>query len=222
MKTLYTIFFVLIAVNSFAGDEIKACSSVLPFICQNPNCSDNKKMAALCDGKLSFAEAGTECMTPRIPMAKCTRAKDATPSVVPAGQPGVWYIAIKSGKPVVLKTASDISPLFAPVTTPQTAQGVALLLTEDFPLFAPPYPSLNNGWCTDQTDPGKWLNRDTAVTKVDKVDKGFQVKLFTIAHVGNADQLLPRTIVISPEGTIVDQSIGKTPLWTCGSSSKKK
>lgn len=222
MKILYTTFIVLIAANCFAGEEIRACSSVLPFICQQPDCSDNKKLAALCDGQISFTEAGTECITPRIPMAKCTRAKDATPSVVPAGQPGVWYIALKDGKPVILKTADDIGPLFAPIKDPKTAQGIALLLTEDFPLFVPPYPSLNNGWCSNQSDPGQWLNRDAAVSRVDKVDKGYQVKLFTIAHAAGTDQLLPHTYVISPEGTILEQATGKTPLWICPGGKKKK
>lgn len=221
MKTLYTIFYILIAANCFAAEEIKACSSVLPFICQKPDCSDNKKLAALCDGKLSFTEQGTECMSPRIPMAKCTRAMDATPSVVPAGQPGVWYIALKGGRPVVLKTADEVSVLFAPVNDPKTAQGLALLLSEDFPLFAAPYPSLNNGWCSDQTNPGKWYNRIAAVSKVDKVDKGFQVQLFTIAHVKGVDQLLTRNVVISGDGKIIDQAISKTPLWICSPGKKK-
>lgn len=220
MKTLYTTFFILIAANCWAADEIKACSSVLPFICQKPDCSDSKKISALCDGKMSFTEAGTECMSPRIPMGKCTLAKDATPSVVPAGQPGVWYIAFKGGKPVVLKTAAEVSALFAPIKDAKTAQGLALLLTEDFPLFVPPYPSLNNGWCSTQTDPGKWINRLAAVTTVDKVDKGFQVKLFTIAHIGGTDQLLPHTYIVGTDGSIVDHTTGKTPLWICPSRKK--
>jgi hypothetical protein len=209
MKTLYTIFFSLIAANCFAGEEIKACSSVLPFICQTPDCSDNKKIATLCDGKMSFTEQGTECMSPRIPMGKCTRAKEAP-----------WYIALKGGKHVVLKSAAEISALFAPVTDPKTAQGVALLLTEDFPLFAAPYPTLNNGWCSDQSDPGKWINRIAAVTTVEKVDKGFQVKLFTIAHIKNTDQLLPHTYIIGTDGSIVDHVTGTSPLWMCGKLKK--
>lgn len=215
MKILYTIFLVLISLKIAVAEEIKACSSVLPFICQKPDCSDNKKIAALCDGQISFTEAGTECMVPRIPMAKCTRAKDATPSVVPAGQPGVWYIALKNGKPVVLKTADDVRALFAPINDHKTAQGLTLLLTEDFPLFAPPYPSLNNGWCSTQTDPGKWLNRLAAVSKVEKVDKGFQVQLFTIDHMKGTDQLISHTYLISTEGAILDQVAGKAPLWIC-------
>ena len=220
MKTLYTIFFVLIAANCFAGEEIKACSSVLPFICQMPDCSDNKKISALCDGKMSFTEQGTECMSPRIPMGKCTRGADATPSVVTAGQPGVWYIALKGGKPVVLKSAAEVSTLFAPVNDPKTAQGVALLLTEDFPLFAPPYPTLNNGWCSTQSDPGKWINRLAAVTSIDKVDKGYQVKLFTIAHIKGSDQLLPHTYIIGTDGSILDHAMGTSPLWICGKVKK--
>lgn len=211
MKTLYIIFFVLIAANCFAGEEIKACSSVLPFICQKPDCSDNKKLAALCDGKISFVEAGTECMTPRIPMAKCTRAKNETP----------WYIALKGGKPVVLKSADEVSTLFAPVNDPKTAQGVALLLTEDFPLFAAPYPSLNNGWCSDPTNPGKWYNRIAAVSKIDKVDKGFQVQLFTIAQSKGSSQLLSRNVVIGTDGKINDQTTSKVPLWICSPNKKK-
>lgn len=208
---LYTIFLAVISPKIAVADEIKACSSVLPFICQKPDCSDNKKIAALCDGQISFTEAGTECMVPRIPMAKCTRGKDATP----------FYIALKGGKPVVLKTAEDVSALFAPVNDHKTAQGVALLLTEDFPLFAPPYPSLNNGWCSDQTDPGRWLNRDAAVSAVEKVDRGFQVRLFTIVHVKGTDQLVSRAYLIGPNGAILDQVASKTPLWICPGGKKK-
>lgn len=204
------------------AEEVKACSSVLPYICQKPDCSDNKKLAALCDGKISFTEQGTECMTPRIPMAKCTRAQDATPSVTAPGQPAVWYIALKGGKSVVLKTADEVSALFAPVNDPKTAQGLALLLTEDFPLFVPPYPSLNNGWCSDQTNPGKWLNRIAAESKVSKTDKGFQVQLFTIAHVKDTDQLLARNYVIGTDGKIVDKATAKTVFWTCGGGKKSK
>jgi hypothetical protein len=221
MKILYTIFLVLISLKIAIADEIKACSSVLPFICQTPNCSDNKKIAALCDGQIGFTEAGTECMIPRIPMAKCTRGKDATPSVVPADQAGVWYIALKGGRPVVLKTADEVRALFTPVKDHKTAQGLALLLTEDFPLFAPPYPSLNNGWCSTQSDPGKWLNRDAAVSKIEKVDKGFQVQLFTITHVKGADQLVSRIYLIDPEGVILDQVASKTPLWICPGGKKR-
>lgn len=212
MKIPYIIFLILASLKIAHADEIKACSSVLPFICQTPDCSDNKKIAALCDGKMSFTEPGTECMRPRIPMGKCTRGKEAP-----------WYIALKGGKHVVLKSAAEISALFAPVTDPQTAQGVALLLTEDFPLFAAPYPTLNNGWCSDQSDPGKWLNRIAAVTTVEKVDKGFQVKLFTITRVKDTDQLLPHTYVIGTDGSIVDHATGTTPLWICpGGKAKKK
>lgn len=215
MKIFYIIILTIFSLKIAVADEIRTCSSVLPFICQTPDCSDNKKIAALCDGKISFTESGTECMVPRIPMAKCTRAKDATPSVVPAGQPGVWYIALKDGKPVVLKTADDVRALFVPVADHKTAQGLALLLTEDFPLFSPPYPSLNNGWCSNQSDPGKWLNRDAAVSKVEKVDKGYQVRLFTIDHAKGMDQLIARTYLIGSEGAILDQLAGKTPLWMC-------
>lgn len=225
MKNLYTIpciiFFTAVSLKIAAADEIKACSSVLPFICQKPDCSDNKKIAALCDGQISFTEAGTECMVPRIPMAKCTRGKEATPSVVPAGQPGIWYIALKGGKPVVLKTADEVRTLFAPVNDHKTAQGLALLLTEDFPLFAPPFPSLNNGWCSDQSDPGKWLNRDAAASKVEKVDRGFQVRLFTISHVKGTDQLVSRNYLIGPNGALLDQAASKTPLWICPGGKKK-
>ena len=98
MKILYTIFLVLISLKIAHADEVKACSSVLPFICQKPDCSDNKKLKALCDGQISFTEPGTECMTPRIPMAKCTRAKNEAP----------WYIALKGGKPVGIVSAVDI------------------------------------------------------------------------------------------------------------------
>lgn len=154
-------------------------------------------------------------MVPRIPMAKCTRGKDATPSVTPAGQPSIWYIALKGGKPVVLKTADEVRALFSPINDHKTAQGLALLLTEDFPLFAPPYPSLNNGWCSKETDPGKWLNRDAAITQVDRVDKGFQVRLFSIDRSKEMDQLVSHTYLIGTEGSILDQITSKKPLWMC-------
>ncbi len=218
---LAAIFFATIPQKILYADEVKACSSVLPFICQKPDCSDNKKIAALCDGQIGFTEAGTECMTPRIPMAKCTRGRDTTPSVVPAGQPGVWYIALKGGKTVVLKTAEEVRALFTPVKDHKTAQGLALLLTEAFPLFAPPYPSLNNGWCSNQADPGKWLNRLAAVSNVEKVDKRFQVKLFTITHIKGTDQLVSHIYLIGPEGVILDQVAGKTPLWICPGGKRK-
>lgn len=202
-----------------ADDEnVKACSSVLPFLCQTPDCTDNKAVKQLCDGKISFAEAGTECMTPRLPMVKCTRATDSTPSVKPTGGPGVWYITQKGGKLQVIKTADELRALFAPITSPKTALGLALLLTHDFPLFASPYPSLNNGWCSSPEDPGQWVDRIAAFSQIDKVDKGFQIRLFKI----DQDRLLAQTYTVDGGGNLLDPNTAKNALWTCGSSKKKK
>lgn len=220
----YTVF--LFTAIFFQGighaDEVKACSSVLPYLCQNPNCSDNKAVTKLCPGTVSFAEAGTECMKPLIPLVRCTLSTQDPPSAKVDAGPSVWYITYKEGKYEVIKSAEDLRKLFAPVSDPKTALGLALLQTHDFPLFVPPFPSLNNGWCSTQADFGTWVNRIAAESKVDKTDTGFNVQLFTIAREPGYDQLLPRTFSLDTAGTITQTSLGKSPMWYCGKPGKKK
>jgi len=160
-------------------------------------------------------------MKPRIPMAKCTRAVGAKPSVEQGEGPGIWYIAIINGKPLVIKTPEEMRTVFGTIEDAKTALGMALILTNDFPLFAAPYPTLNNGWCTDKMDPGTWLDRYAAETTVAKVDRGYQIRLFTIAHVKDGDQLLAKSYLINDKGSFLEQTTAKKPLWICPSKKKK-